>query len=184
MTRIAYIRVSTADQNEARQLDGTDRDKTFIERASAKSTDRPKLTEMLDYIRDGDEIIVHDISRLARNVGNLHDLVETITGKGCTLKFIKEGLTFSSDRSNPMSELMLNLLGSVYQFERSIMLERQAEGIAVARQNGKYKGRQKTVDDDAIREMLDSGISIRKTAEALSVGVSTVQRAKAATVDL
>ena len=184
MATIGYIRVSTILQNEGRQLVGVDRDVEYIEKVSARTTARPELQAMLKAIRPGDTVIVHDISRLARNIGDLHALVSDITNRGAELRFIKENLTFSSYQSNPMSELMLNLLGSVYQFERSIMLERQREGIQIAKAAGKYKGRAKTVDDAAIREMLDSGVSIRKTAEALNVGVSTVQRAKAATVDL
>jgi DNA invertase Pin-like site-specific DNA recombinase len=180
MATIAYIRVSTILQNDARQLDGVDYDTEYVEQVSARSVDRPQLQSMLKAIRSGDTVVVHDISRLARNVADLHSLVEQITGLGAELKFIKEGLTFSSDRSNPMSELMLSLLGSVYQFERAIMLERQREGIAIAKAEGKYKGRKKKIDGAVIREMLDSGVSFRKTAENLGISLSSVQRASKA----
>lgn len=178
MAKVGYVRVSTVDQNMDRQLDGLNLDKVFEEKKSARTTDRPKLTEMLDYIREGDEVVVHDISRLARNIQDLHSLVEQITQKGCVLRFVKENLTFTSDKSDPMSELMLTMLGAVYQFERNIMLERQREGIAVAKAKGKYKGRPKSIDRGSILTLLDDGVSMRKTADRLGVSLSTVQRVK------
>ena len=123
---------------------------------------------------------IHDISRLARNISDLHSLVETITGKGAVLKFVKENLTFTSDRSDPMSELLLNLLGSVYAFERQILLERQREGVQIAKQAGKYTGRKKSIDTEEILRTLESGLSMRKTAEELGISLSSVQRAKKA----
>ena len=123
---------------------------------------------------------IHDISRLARNISDLHSLVETITGKGAVLKFVKENLTFTSDRNDPMSELLLNLLGSVYAFERQILLERQREGVQIAKQAGKYTGRKKTIDTEEILRTLESGLSMRKTAEELGISLSSVQRAKKA----
>ena len=177
---IGYIRVSTVDQNTERQLDGLALDKTFTEKASAKTADRPQLIAMLEYVREGDTVVVHDISRLARNIQDLHALVDQITGAGVTLRFVKESLTFSADSSDPMSQLLLSMLGAVYQFERSIMLERQREGIAKAKAAGKFKGRPATLDTDAILESLAAGVSVRKTAQALGVSVSSVQRAKAA----
>ena len=150
----------------------------MIESGSARNTQRPKLVEMLDYIRDGDEVIVHDISRLARNIEDLHGLVRQITHKGCTIRFQKENLTFTANKSDPMSELMLTMLGAVYQFERQIMLERQKEGIAIAKANGKYKGRPKSISPAPILELLKGGLSMRKTADRLGISLSTVQRVK------
>ena len=132
---------------------------------------------MLEYVREGDTVLVHDISRLARNISDLHALVDQITGLGVTLRFVKESLTFSADSSDPMSQLMLSMLGAVYQFERSIMLERQREGIAKAKAAGKFKGRPPAIDADEIRKKLAEGLSFRKTAQALGVSLSTVQRA-------
>ena len=145
---------------------------------SARTADRPKLNELLDYIREGDEVIVHDISRLARNMEDLHRLVRQITDKGCTLRFVKENLTFTNDQTDPVSQLLLSMLGAVYQFERNIMLERQREGIAIAKAKGKYKGRPKTIDRSEILTLLDDGLSMRNTAGKLGVSLSTVQRVK------
>lgn len=179
---IGYIRVSTVGQNAERQLEGVELDKVFEEKVSAKTMNRPKLTELLNYIREGDTVIVHDISRLARNISDLHGLVEQITAKGVTLKFRKEGLTFTGDKADPMSQLLLSMLGAVYQFERSILLERQREGIEVAKKAGKFKGRPPKIDKQEIRRVLSEGNSISKTAEILSVSMSSVQRAKKASI--
>ena len=178
--KIGYIRVSTVIQNEERQLAGMKLDKEFVEKTSARSAKRPILDQMLEYVREGDEVYIHDISRLARNIQDLHRLVEEITAKGVTLKFVKEGMTFTADKSDAMSELLLSLLGAVYQFERRILLERQREGIEIAKRAGKYQGRQKSIDDGGILEMLQGGVSMRKTASALGVSLSSVQRAKKA----
>ena len=176
--RIGYIRVSTFAQNTDRQLADIPLDRTFEEKVSAKTADRPQLKQMLDHIREGDEVFVHDISRLARNIEDLHRLVREIIGKGCAVHFVKENLHFSGDKTDPTQELLLSMLGAVYQFERSILLERQREGIAVAKLAGKYKGRPKTIDNHEIRRILAEGNSISKTAELLGVSMSSVQRAK------
>ena len=178
MAQVGYVRVSTVDQNTDRQLDGIALDKVFEEKVSARTADRPKLNEMLDYIREGDEVIVHDISRLARNMEDLHRLVRQVTDKGCTLRFVKENLTFTNDQTDAVSQLLLSMLGAVYQFERNIMLERQREGIAIAKAKGRYKGRPKSVDRGAILTLLDDGVSMRKSADKLGVSLSTVQRVK------
>ncbi len=175
---IGYIRVSTIAQNTDRQLDGLALDKMFEEHASAKTMRRPKLEEMLEFVREGDTVIVHDISRLARNIRDLHDLVERITNKGVTLKFYKEGLIFTGDKKDPMSSLLLSMLGAVYQFERSILLERQKEGIAAAKKAGKFKGRPQSADRKRIYMMLDEGLSMRATARECDVSLSTVTRVK------
>lgn len=175
---IGYIRVSTVGQNTERQLDGVSLDKVFEEKVSAKTMNRPKLNEMLEFIREGDTVIVHDISRLARNIKDLHELVERITEKGVTLKFKKESLVFTSDKKDSMSQLLLSMLGAVYQFERSILLERQREGIAIAKKLGKFTGRPATIDKKCILSALNQGYSISKTAELCRVSMSTVQRTK------
>ena len=176
--KIGYIRVSTVDQNTDRQLADIEQDKVFEEKVSAKTADRPQLNAMLGHIREGDEVFVHDISRLARNIEDLHRLVREIIGKGCAVHFVKENLHFSGDKSDPTQELLLSMLGAVYQFERAIMKERQREGIAVARAAGKFKGRPKSIDNHEIRRILAEGNSISKTADLLGVSMSSVQRAK------
>ena len=97
MAYVGYVRVSTMDQSTERQLEGIALNKVFEEKVSARTADRPKLNELLDYIREGDEVVVHDISRLARNMEDLHRLVRQITDKGCMLRFVKENLTFTND---------------------------------------------------------------------------------------
>lgn len=176
MANVGYIRVSTADQNTERQLDGITLDKTYTDKVSGATTDRPELQEMLRYVRDGDTIHVHSIDRLARSLVDLLALVKDQTTKGVHIQFHKENLLFTGE-SNPTQELMLSIMGSVAQFERAMIKERQKEGIAKAKQKGVYKGRVKTIDDAAIRAHVAAGNSYRKTAETLGVNLSTVQRA-------
>ncbi|WP_368599945.1 recombinase family protein [Vibrio cyclitrophicus] len=152
--------------------------KCLPNKCSGSTTDREELQRLKEYVREGDTLVVHDISRLARDMKDLLGLIEFFNAKSVAVQFIKENMIFSADRCNPMNELLLNLLGSVYQFERQMLLERQAEGIAKAKLAGKYKGRVATIDKQAILDCLENGLSIRKTALKLGVGVSTVQRAK------
>lgn len=178
MAQVGYIRVSTVDQNTVRQLDGIELEKVFTEHKSGKNKDREQLTALLDYVRDGDTVHIHSIDRLARNLADLKDLVNTMNDKGVTVQFHKEGMKFNGNKSDSMSNLLFNILGSFAEFERELMLERQREGIAKAKEEGKYKGRIKTVNDTAIREaMSKDGASFRKVAKELGVSLSTVQRA-------
>jgi DNA invertase Pin-like site-specific DNA recombinase len=176
MAQVGYIRVSSVDQNTERQLDGIALDKVFTDKVSGATTDRPQLLAMLDYVREGDCIVVHSIDRLARSLADLLSLVESLTAKGIAIRFHKEQLHFTGEHS-PMQKLMLSMMGSFAEFERSMIKERQAEGIAKAKAKGVYKGRVKTVDDDAIRTEIAGGLSFRKAAEKLGVSLSTVQRA-------
>lgn len=139
---IGYIRVSTVEQNEERQqkaLEDKLIDKMYIEKASGKDTNRPKLKEMLDYVREGDTIYIQDFSRLARNVKDLLSIVDQLQDKGVNLISLKENL----DLNTPQGKLQLTMLGAIYEFERAMIRERQAEGIAIAKAKGKYKGRKK-----------------------------------------
>ncbi|WP_018982367.1 recombinase family protein [Salinimonas chungwhensis] len=175
---IGYIRVSTVEQNTARQLEGIALDKVYTDKCSGKDRNRPQLQIMLEHLRTGDTVHVHDISRMARNVGDLLELVESFKAKGVALKFYKENMTFTPDTNDAMQDLMLTMLGGIYQFERSMMLERQREGIAIAKKEGKYKGRPQSVDRSRIAELLRDGMSIRKIAGQLKISPSTVQAAK------
>lgn len=157
--RIGYIRVSSVGQNTERQLDGILLDKKFEDKVSGKSTDRPKLQEMLEFVREGDTVIVHSMDRLARNLDDLRALVKLLTGKGVAVEFIKEGLSFSGD-DKPMPKLLLSVMGAFAEFERSIIREWQLEGIAIAKQKGLYKGRKRSLSDDdviVIRERISAG---------------------------
>lgn len=137
---IAYIRVSTIEQNESRQLEGLKKyniDKIFEEKISAKNMSRPKLQEMLDFAREGDSIYIWDFSRLARSTKDLLEIVEKIKIKGINLISVKENL----DTNTATGKLMLTMIGAINEFERANLLERQKEGIIIAKQKGKYKGR-------------------------------------------
>jgi DNA invertase Pin-like site-specific DNA recombinase len=137
---IGYVRVSTIEQNEARQLEGLQKhniDKWFTEKVSAKDTNRPQLKAMLEYAREGDTIFIHDFSRLARSTKDLLDIVEKLQSKGIHLVSNKENI----DTSTPTGKLMLTMIGAINEFERQNLLERQREGIAIAKKEGKFKGR-------------------------------------------
>ncbi len=140
MANIAYVRVSTVEQNEQRQLDGLQKyniEKWFTEKVSAKDTNRPQLNAMLEYAREGDTIYIHDFSRLARSTTDLLKIVELLQTKGICLVSNKENI----DTSTPTGKLMLTMIGAINEFERTNLLERQREGIAIAKAQGKFKGR-------------------------------------------
>ena len=178
--KIGYVRVSTVDQNTDRQLSGLVLDRVFTEHASGKNVGgRPALNEMLAFIREGDDVYVHSMDRLARNLRDLLSLVEQINGKGVTLHFVTENLSFQPNaEANPMATLMLSLLGAVAQFERSLILERQREGIAKAKARGAYKGR-KPLDPQLLEKakaMRASGMSLVNVAKELGCGKSALYK--------
>lgn len=156
MSNIAYVRVSTVEQNEARQIEGLEKhdiDKWFTEKVSGKNTDRPQLQAMLDYVREGDTVFIHDFSRLARSTKDLLEIVEFLSGKGVHLVSNKENI----DSSTPTGKLMLTMIGAIAEFERTNLLERQREGIAIQKEldkkrkaeDKKYKGRKAvSIDKD------------------------------------
>jgi DNA invertase Pin-like site-specific DNA recombinase len=176
--KLGYIRVSTIEQNTIRQLDGLELDKRFEDKCSGSNTERPALNQLKDYAREGDTVLVHDISRLARNISDLIELIKFFNHKLVTIHFSKENLIFSHDSSNPINNLMLTLLGAVYQFEREMLLERQKEGIAKAKLEGKYKGKPKTIDREPVWALLGQGLSIRKVAFELGISPVSVQKIK------
>ena len=138
--RIAYVRVSTAEQNEQRQIDALARydiERWFTEKVSGKDTNRPQLQAMLEFAREGDTIYVHDFSRLARSTSDLLQIVELLQRKKIHLVSNKENI----DTATPTGKLMLTMIGAINEFERQNILERQKEGIAIAKASGKYKGR-------------------------------------------
>ena len=170
--RIGYIRVSSVEQNTVRQLDGVPVDKAYTDRASGKDTNRPQLQAALEYVRDGDVLVVHSMDRLARNLSDLLKLVENLNERGIAIEFIKENLTFTGEDS-PIANLMLAVMGGVAQFERAMIRERQLEGIAKAKQAGKYRGRQSTMTASqvqAIRDRVAAGE--KKAALARECGVT------------
>src|SRR5665213_596871 len=138
--RIGYVRVSTLDQNTDRQLDGIELDRVFTDKASGKDTQRPELQNALGYLREGDTLVVHSMDRLARNLDDLRRIVKELTDRGVAVQFIKENLTFTGESSS-MSILLLSIMGAFAEFERSLLRERQREGITLAKRKGVYKGR-------------------------------------------
>ena len=149
---VGYVRVSSLDQNTARQLDGLQLDKVFTDKASGKDTNRPQLQAALDYLREGDKLIVHSLDRLARNLDDLRKIVYNLTNKGVVVEFVKEHLIFTSDDS-AMGRLLLSVMGAFSEFERSLIKERQREGIALAKNRGVYKGRKPSLSDERVAEM-------------------------------
>jgi DNA invertase Pin-like site-specific DNA recombinase len=180
MAHVAYIRVSSTEQNTDRQLSetGITFDKVFEDKASGKNTDRPALQDMLGYVRDGDTVHVHSIDRLGRSLIDLKNLVTELNKDGVTVKFHKENLEFSSGKQNPMQTLMFDMLASFAEFERSIIKERQREGIDKAKAKGIYnKEKRKKVDYAELVQAKDDGMSYRAIAEKFNVGIATVDRA-------
>lgn len=152
---IGYARVSTVEQNEARQIETLKSHgctKIFIDKVSGKNTDRPQLQAMLDYVREGDTLIVSEYSRLARSTKDLLDIVQSLHDKGITVISDKEKL----DTSTPQGKLMLTIFAGLAEFERDIMLQRQREGIAIAKAQGKYTGRKPVEKPVAWQELFDS----------------------------
>ena len=180
---IGYIRVSTHDQNTVRQLDGVYLDKVFEEHASGKNADSPALKTCLDYVRDGDTLHVHSIDRLARNLQDLLSIVTTLKEKGVTVTFHKEKLEFlgngTAGKSDAFQELQLHIIAAVAQFERALILERQREGIAIAKREGKYKnvGRKPTLSDEqkhTLQLELQSGAKIAALARKYGISRQTL----------
>ncbi|PPJ36554.1 transposase [Nocardia nova] len=169
---VGYIRVSTVDQNTVRQLDGIEVERTFVDKASGKDTTRPKLDEMIAFVRDGDTVIVHSMDRLARNLDDLRRLVRLLTGKGVRVEFVKESLTFTGEDS-PMANLLLSVMGAFAEFERALILERQREGIAAAKTRGVYTGRKPALTPEQAQQLRDRAAAGEpKSALATEFGVS------------
>ena len=171
---VAYIRVSSLDQNEARQVEALKKyniEKQFIEKVSGKDMNRPQLQAMLEFVREGDIVYIHEFSRLARSTKDLLEIVETLNNKGVQLVSNKENL----DTSTPSGKLMLTMIGAIAEFERQQLLERQAEGIAIAKKEGKFKGRQvKAINEELFaRKYAEYKLrKINKTQLAAALNIS------------
>lgn len=181
---VGYGRVSTVGQNEARQVEAlAGCDRVFIDKASGKDRDRPELTAVLGYVREGDTLRCLSMDRMARNTVDLLTMVEQLTARGVTVQFIKENLTFSGDKSDHVGQLMLTILGGIATFERALIRERQAEGIAIAKANGVYKGRKPSLSTEQIedaRMKVEQGVPKSKIARDLGVSRQTLYTALAA----
>ncbi len=179
--KVGYIRVSTLDQRTDRQLEGIELDRVFEDRVSGKNMkDRPQLAELIKYVREGDEVFVHSMDRLARNLEDLLQIVRTLTDKGVKINFLKENLSFDPDQAAaPMSKLILSVMGAVAEFERELIHERQREGIALAKARGAYKGRAKIVTPELMaqaEELLSLGYSLVATAKEIGVSRASLYR--------
>lgn len=177
MAVVGYRRVSSIDQSLDRQ-DLGDVEKVFEEKLSgASASDRPALQEMIGWVREGDLVVVHSIDRLARNLQDLLSIVSQLNGKGVSIQFIKDNLTFPPEGTDGASKLYLSILGAVAEFERSIIKQRQREGIQKAKAKGVYKGRKPTIDKDRILALRNEGNSTYKIAEVMGISRMTVHRA-------
>lgn len=179
--QVGYVRVSSLLQNTARQLDGITLDEVFVDRVSARDRRRPELEACIKHLRAGDTLHVHSIDRLARNLKDLQDIVDELTSAGVTVRFHKEGLTFSG-HEDPMSKLMLQMMGAFAEFERSLINERRKEGMAIAKSQGKPIGRPRKLTEERIAAIKlaaaagtpkakiarDFGISRQKVYDAIS----------------
>jgi DNA invertase Pin-like site-specific DNA recombinase len=175
--RVGYVRVSSVDQNTERQLDGVSVDRVFTDHISGKDTLRPELQRALEYVREGDTLVVHSMDRLARSLKDLLGLVDELTGRGVAVEFVKEHLLFTPDRSDPRSVLMLSMMGAVAEFERAMILERQREGIALAKARGVYTGRKPALSEVQVAEVLrrlGEGESAADLAREFGVARATV----------
>ena len=178
--KVAYVRVSTIEQNEARQIEALEKhgiEKWFTEKISGKDTHRPELQNMLDYVREGDTIYVHDLSRLARSTKDLLEIVDILDNKKVSLVSNKENI----DSSTPTGKLMLTMIGAIAEFERTNLLERQKEGIAIAKKAGKYKGRKPIeIEDERFKNLysdyMKREITKVELAKELNVSRPTLDR--------
>jgi len=174
--RIGYVRVSSLDQNQERQLDQITLDRVFTDKASGKDIHRPELERLIAFVREGDTVVVHSMDRLARNLDDLRRLVQTLTERGVRIEFVKENLTFTGEAS-PMANLMLYVMGAFAEFERALIGERQREGIALARKRGAYRGRKKALSPDRIAELrqrVTSGEQKAKLAREFGISRETL----------
>lgn len=182
--RVAYIRVSSVDQNPGRQLEVVGEcDRIFTDHESgsaARLANRQQLEELIAYVRQGDHVVISSMDRLARSVIDLNQIARRIVGKGATLEFILERLTFRAEaEADPFAQFQMNLMGSFAQFEREMIRQRQAEGIAAAKKRGVYKGRSKMLTLEQIREVRNQaaqGVPKARIARTYDISRSTLYR--------
>ena len=167
--QIGYIRVSTIDQNTDRQLHGITLDKVFEDKCSGKDANRPQLKACLEYLRDGDTLVVHSIDRLARSLRDLLNIVQELLARKVSIRFVKENMDFNGDKPNPTQDLYLNILGAVAEFERQMIRERQKEGILLARQRNAYDkcGRKPSLTPKQIED-IKARLALGETVSALA----------------
>ncbi|SFP31622.1 recombinase family protein [Tranquillimonas alkanivorans] len=173
--RIGYRRVSTEDQNLERQ-ELADCEKVFEEKVSGAKRDRPALVQMMEWAREGDEVVVHSLDRLGRDLRDLQGIVQELNDKGVCVEFLQERLRFSPGADDPLSRLQLQMMGAFAEFERNIIRKRQAEGIARAKAKGVYKGRRATIDAAEVQRLRAEGLGASAIASQLGIGRASVYR--------
>ena len=175
---VGYVRVSTFDQNENRQLEGVKIDRVFLDKASGKDVNRPQLALMMSFVREGDTIVCQSMDRLGRNLDDLRKMVLDLTARGVHVRFVKESLIFTGEDS-PMANLLLSVMGAFAQFERELIRERQREGIELAKKAGAYRGRKHSLTMARAAELrlrLSEGENKSSLAREFGVDRTTVCR--------
>ena len=175
--RVGYIRVSSVDQNDSRQLDGMEFDRVYREKVSGRKREREQLDICIDFMRDGDHLFVHEISRLARNQRDFQNIVHELLNKGVSITFVKENITVDA-KPSPMRDMMLSVMAGSAQLEVDLIRERQAEGIAKAKERGQQMGRlplSKKLRRE-IHNRADSGQKKIDIARSMNIGQSTVYK--------
>lgn len=178
--KVGYQRVSSEGQNLDRQELGGDVERIFAEKVSGKNIDRQALREMIAFVRENDEVIVYSIDRLARDLGDLQNIIKTLNNKGVRITFLSERLSFSADADDAFAKLQLQMMGAFAEFERRMIRKRQAEGVAKAKERGVYKGRQATIDAEQVKALVASGVSPSQVARQLGISRQSVYRLSAA----
>lgn len=180
--KVAYARVSTSDQNLARQLEALklyEPDKIFTDQVSGKNLERPGFNQMLEYVREGDMIYVCSLDRLARNLNDLLETIKCLQARGVSIHFLKENILIGSDaKTSSMSKLILSIMGAVAEFERALIRERQQEGIDLAKKRGVYKGRAPIAEDKIAeaKKLYELGVPLSKISQQLKISRSTLYR--------
>ncbi len=175
---VGYIRVSSSGQNTARQLADIKLDKEFVDMATGSNLDRTALAECVAYMREGDTLVVDSIDRLARNLQDLQEIINQLIKKGVRVHFVKENLLFNGN-SDPMSTLMLHMMGAFAEFERSMIRARQREGIDAAKKAGKHLGRPFVIAPKVTKEAKElkaEGLSVSKIALKLNISRATISK--------
>lgn len=177
--KFGYARVSTKEQNTARQQEALEPlcDEVLIDKVSGKSLDRPALTSLLSRVRAGDSVLVKSVDRLARNTKELLSMLDSLTERGVSVQFLDNSMTFEA--GNPTTRFMITMLGAVAELERGFIRQRQEEGIAIAKEEGKFKGRSKDTElRDKVSKLLARGLSADEIAKLAGCGRATVFRIK------
>lgn len=176
MAKVFYRRTSSISQNLDRQELPADCEKIFEEKVSAVSRDRQALKDMIEWVREGDEVIVWSIDRLARDLRDLQDIITKLNNMGVTVNFLTEKLSFSANQNDPFARLQLQMMGAFCEFDRQMILRRQKEGIAKAKERGCYKGRKPLIQVERVIELKKQGFGASEIARELNIGRASVYR--------